>query len=64
MVVQAILVSAGLLAPLVFEVLLVSLEILEKMDIRDSPVILVRSDLMEKKESAVVLESLDQGLPR
>lgn len=64
MVVQAILVSAGLLALLVFEVLSASLEISETMEIRDSPVILVQLDLMEKKESAVVLESLDQGLPR
>ena len=64
MVVQAILVSAGLLALLVFEVLSASLEISEKMEIKDSQVILVQLDLTEKKESAVVLESLDQGLPR
>ena len=64
MEVQAILVSAALLAHLVFEDLSASLENLEKMDIRDSLVILDQLDQTEKKVSAVVLESLDQDLPR
>ena len=64
MEVQAILVSAALLAHLVFEVLSASLENLEKMDIRDSLVILDQLDQTEKKVSAVVSESLDQDLPR
>ena len=64
MEVQAILVSAALLAHLVFEVLSASLENSEKMDIRDSLVILEQLDQTEKKVSAVVSESLDQDLPR
>ena len=58
------MVSAALLAHLVFEVLSASLENSEKMDIRDSLVILDQLDQTEKKVSAVVLESLDQDLPR
>ena len=61
---QAILVSAALLVHLVFEVLSASLENSEKMDIRDSLVILDQLDQTEKKVSAVVLESPDQDLPR
>ena len=61
---QAILVSAALLVHLVFEVLSASLENSEKMDIRDSLVILDQLDQTEKKVSAVVSESLDQDLPR
>ena len=58
------MVSAVLLAHLVFEVLSASLENSEKMDVRDSLVILDQLDQTEKKVSAVVSESLDQDLPR
>ena len=58
------MVSAALLVHLVYEVLSASLENSEKMDIRDSLVILDQLDQTEKKVSAVVWESLDQDLPR